>query len=430
MSMTYKVAGVFGVVLLGFVAACGSEPVGGPDSSELEPIEQGRRYVESREFRRGILEASLENPDNLYSRTRLAHYATGASDSWDALPVRRPWASPVTTADFGSFDTFGRREPAGAPASDPWSAEWTHHGLIALGERAFYTYPLRVDGRLAPVVESRENAERAGFWVDEEGRVGGVVAERLDNGTEMAAWTCSTCHASVRESGGPLVSGRSNASLDAGELYRLGGIEGTLAEGWRPGQLDPSQDATDNPTKIPDLRAVRYQSHLHAAASVANSLMALTVRIETLLIVSQNATSRPPRQLAFAMAYYLWNLPVTKREQASEQDGEAGRALFETNCSRCHHTDGSVAEPVDYRLVGTDPAAALSPARTTGRYRIPSLAGVGDRPYLLHDASVRSLDAFLDPERPATVPGHPFGLDLSAEDRRALIGFLHTLPLD
>jgi hypothetical protein len=43
----------------------------------------------------------------------------------------------------------------------------------------------------------------------------------------------------------------------------------------------------------------------------------------------------------------------------------------------------------------------------------------------LHDASVPDVAALLDPAR--TVPGHRFGLDLSAAERDALVAFLSTL---
>jgi mono/diheme cytochrome c family protein len=412
-----RCAGWLAIILV--VASCGPSP---PDTED-NLIEQGRTFVRDQDFRRDILVASLDNPDNLYSSVRLAHYAVPGDDGWDALPVRGASATPVTTADFGSFDTSGRREGTAAPASDAWQTAWEHEALLELGRRAFETFPMRVDARLAPAVADRESAERAGFWIDRRDRVGGLVAERLDDGTEMVAWTCATCHGSVREVGKAMVAGRSNANLDAAELYRMGGHDDGVVDGWRPGQLDSSRDGVDNPTAIPDLRAVRYQSHLHAAATVTNSLMALAVRVETLLIISQAETSRPPRQLAFAIAYYLWHLQPPRADTPNPR----GRALFVDECSQCHHSDGGVAGPVDYRRVGTDPTAALSPARTTGRYRVPSLAGVADRPYLLHDGSIRTLDEFLDPDRPQQ--GHPFGLDLSPDDRAALVDFLASVPL-
>ncbi len=402
------------ICLLGaLLAACGAQPAPGHD----DPIAQGRRWVESRALRRQVLEASLENPDNLYSQTRLANYAT-AEGGWEALPVRRPAVHVVTMADFGTFDGRGRRAATSDESDGRWQAAWTHDALMALGKRGFETYPMRVDMRLAPVVTSADEATQSGFWIDDAGRVGGLVAQRLADGDEMASWTCSTCHSSVRERGGPVVAGRSNSRLNVPELYRLDGLDASGLAHWRPGQTDPSRDHTDNPTAIPDLRAVRFQSHLHWDATVKNSLLALAERIDTLLIISQDQTNRPPRQLAFAMAYYLWNLPV-ERTNSGGANVDAGRQIFAEQCSRCHHADGTVGPPVDYRLVGTDPVAAQSPARTTGRYRVPSLAGVGDYGYFLHDGSVRSLEQLFDPQRLDDAPGHPHGLSLSDPDRAA-----------
>jgi hypothetical protein len=65
--------------------------------------------------------------------------------------------------------------------------------------------------------------------------------------------------------------------------------------------------------------------------------------------------------------------------------------------------------------------------RGNGVYRIPSLWGVGDRGQYFHDGSVRDLRTLLDPARLETAPGHPFGLDLSAEDRDQLLDYLVTI---
>jgi hypothetical protein len=79
---------------------------------------------------------------------------------------------------------------------------------------------------------------------------------------------------------------------------------------------------------------------------------------------------------------------------------------------------------VDLDEVGTDPTIGESPIRGTGTYRVPSLRGVGSRGPLLHDASVPSIDALLDPARSG---GHRFGLSLPAEDREELLTYLRSL---
>ena len=93
--------------------------------------------------------------------------------------------------------------------------------------------------------------------------------------------------------------------------------------------------------------------------------------------------------------------------------------------------------------VGTNPELALKTRRGTGYYKVPSLKGVWYRGPFEHNGSVAALEDWFDPRRLANdyaptgfsgygvtarpVKGHEFGLDLSAEDRRALIAFLKTL---
>jgi hypothetical protein len=93
--------------------------------------------------------------------------------------------------------------------------------------------------------------------------------------------------------------------------------------------------------------------------------------------------------------------------------------------------------------VGTDPELALRTRRGTGYYKVPSLKGVWYRGPFEHSGFVASLEDWFDPRRlrdnyvptgfrgigtgTRAVPGHAFGLDLSAADKAALIAFLKTL---
>jgi hypothetical protein len=79
------------------------------------------------------------------------------------------------------------------------------------------------------------------------------------------------------------------------------------------------------------------------------------------------------------------------------------------------------------RSVGTDPELALRTRKGTGYYKVPSLKGAWYRGPFQHAGAVKTLAEWFDPARPARVAGHPFGLTLSAADRRALIAFLETL---
>lgn len=343
-----------------------------------DPIELGRLYVSSQAYRRSVLERSLVNPDNEYSALRLEEYAVPGG--WDDLDVWAPTVVPLTVG--------GDAEPV----SD-WSVEWTHEGLMAAGKRAFSNFPMRTDPRLEPLRGAK--TPTAGFWLDPAtGRVGGLVQVK-----DELAWTCTTCHART-DANGVLELRAPNSDIDIAELYRLGGRNNTIVDGWRPGTLDPSNDDTDNPSTIGDLRAVRYQSHLHWAGTVRNSLAALTMRVETLLIVSR-ATNRPPREVAFAIAYYLWS--STAKPQAD------GSELFDTNCGTCHHADGSVGPPLPW-------VVDVHPARGTGYHRTPSLVGVGDRGRLLHDGSIASLTDLLD----SGPSWHRYGHNLESAQREEL----------
>jgi cytochrome c peroxidase len=93
--------------------------------------------------------------------------------------------------------------------------------------------------------------------------------------------------------------------------------------------------------------------------------------------------------------------------------------------------------------VGLDPGLALKTRKGTGYYKVPSLRGVWYRGPFEHSGSIASLEEWFDPARlredyvpkgwnpPGTrarpIPGHPFGLNLPGDDKRALIAFLKTL---
>jgi hypothetical protein len=113
-------------------------------------------------------------------------------------------------------------------------------------------------------------------------------------------------------------------------------------------------------------------------------------------------------------------------------------AVFSRDCAGCHLPPAFTGAPVPLAVIGTDPMLGLSPSRGTGTYRVPSLHGVGSRGPLLHDGTIPSIEALLDPSRvtasfagrlhgPGSVPGHRYGLELSGADRAALIAYLRVL---
>lgn len=439
-------------VVLGL--GCGDGPASPPSATghdHTRELAAVRDFLSSADLRRRQLTESLVDHDNGYARLRLRHYAT-PDGRWESLEVWNPPTRPLRRDDIGAFADAPYRRTAATDQPVVSAAElarrpadWSHDELLDLGRRAFWTYPLQVDMLTGATTDSRASLERYGLWIDERrDRVGGLVRVRLPHEREGFAKTCATCHAShasrpsrptdAASDRPEVVAGRANADFDRGALLARRHT-GLPAADWGPGRIDVTPDGLDNPTAIPDLRPLRYQSHLHAAATLRNSLPALAVRIDTLLITSLNRQFRPPRIVSAALAYYLWHLssPEADRSAApagSPTDGsltDRGRDLFDQHCDHCHHPDGTTAAPVLIERVGTDRTAGDSPTRGTGRYRIPSLRGVAHRAQYLHTGAFRSLEAMFDPARLDEHPGHRWGTDLPQQDRRALLSYLRRL---
>lgn len=165
----------------------------------------------------------------------------------------------------------------------------------------------------------------------------------------------------------------------------------------------------------------------------------------------------------YALAQYIYALKPPPNPNKMDDLAKRGREVFKSEgCARCHSgsayggskltsADGfsvpdqhPAAADIVGRSVGTDPDLALNTRKGTGLYRVPSLRGVWYRGLLEHNGSVASLEDWFDSRRlqanyvptgwkgpPGTrtraVKGHGFGLDLSADDRKALIAFLRTL---
>ncbi len=139
-----------------------------------------------------------------------------------------------------------------------------------------------------------------------------------------------------------------------------------------------------------------------------------------------------------------------------------GQAVFDRErCGTCHTpplytnnkltpADGFQIPPQHFNTydilsisVHTDPKLTLNTRRGTGYYKVPSLKGLWYRGMFPHDGSCATLEDWFDPNRlkddyvptgfkgygvqHRAVPGHEFGLKLSADDKRALIAFLKTL---
>jgi len=164
----------------------------------------------------------------------------------------------------------------------------------------------------------------------------------------------------------------------------------------------------------------------------------------------------------YALALYVYSLQPPPNRNKFDALAARGQKVFEReSCAMCHtpplYTNNklTLAEgftpPPDaatkYDIlpisVGTDPNLTLKTRRGTGYYKVPSLKGVWYRSMFGHSGWCATLEDWFDPRRTRddyiptgfkpygaktyAVKGHPFGLDLSAEDKKALIAFLKTL---
>lgn len=367
-----------------------------PPNPVAASLAAGRAYADDIAVGRAALEASIVDATNSYSARRLKEYT---ADGWGALPVLMPRVAPV----------FVGQPPGAFEVLPTDTADWTADGVRALGEAGFYRWPSQIVEALRGVLDDPAELRRIGLLPGPDGSLPLVWVE-LPSGIYPAI-TCATCHAR-RDADGRWVPGRPS-DFNYSALY---------AGGWGPGRVDVTPDGIENPTAVTDLRPVRFQQYLHKAATLQNDLLALAVRSETLMITSARQNWRPSRALAFSMAWFFWGLGEALPAVPTDTPG---RAVFDRICAGCHAGEGMTSSPKPLAAIGTAAAVGESPARGTGHWRVPSLRGVGDRGRLFSAGQVPDLETLLDPDRVA--PGHPFGLDLSAEDRAALLVFLRAL---
>lgn len=391
------------------------------DESNIESW--GREYLESRLFRRIVLEQSLNFQENGYARLRLNEYGVsenGVDSAWELLPEFAPSVRPFIQGDSSDMPF----EPVPRLAED-----WTRADLYSLGQWAFERYPVQLDGASEVLVRQNEDLTWWGMGVDDEGQVGGLVEVQLASGGIALGMTCATCHGDVVD--GVPVDGRAVADFDRGRLLADAAVGGGAGDGpaqavWGAGRVDVTADGVSNPQAIADLRPIRYQRQLNATGGVTNTLPALAVRIETLIITSHGGQVRPPRDVSLALAWYLWNL-----EPASAPDSQAtpeqlllGRAVFDRECARCHGDGVTTVGLVPMSDVGTDTRAGDSPERGTGMWRVPTLVGVSGRSQWFHAGVQGTLLDVFSQSRLEWEPGHTFGLNLNDAEKVALLAWL------
>lgn len=408
-------------------------------------LAEARLYLDDAGFRRSVLTDSLTNPKNTYSRQRLDAYGLGTR-GWDLLPEYNPISLPITagradelragrmpTVPEGTAPLWNGVRPASMP-------EW-----VALGREVFFGYPLRSEVYMKWAIEHPAEAARVGIRPDAGGEFLGARLFVDVDGKAAIGITCAVCHTDVDAEGRATI-GRARRGFDYGAL-RLAYHEATkiptdpeLARRmrtWGPGRADVTEDEDEDPVAIPDLWGLRHQTHLTQAATIRHvGPTALAIRQETQLLHSNHQKVRPPRELAYALAMYLYSLEPPPKPAL--RAAPKGKALFEEHCKGCHANEAYAGDPVSSARIGTDPALATGGARGTGKYRPAALLRVADAAPYFHQGAVPTLDDVLSPERlrpgyarsslgKGPVKGHDYGTDLPAPDRAALVDYLKTL---
>jgi hypothetical protein len=163
----------------------------------------------------------------------------------------------------------------------------------------------------------------------------------------------------------------------------------------------------------------------------------------------------------YALSLYLYSLKAPQNPNRPSALTRRGEKIFNGSCAGCHtppfYTNNKLIPasgftvPEDHKKkydvltaeIGTDPGLTLRTRRGTGYYKVPSLQGVWYRGPFEHNGSVATLEDWFDHKRlnseyqptgfkgygvqRRAVKGHEFGLNLSTDDKRALIAFLRTL---
>ena len=263
----------------------------------------------------------------------------------------------------------------------------------------------------------------------------------------------------------------------------VGSIEEHLGswEAIPPGVLPREGSSRRYPTQVPDLIGIKDRRYFDHTGLVRHRSIGDLMRYGALnqdaMFLSRFGDFEPAKYLLpnapvansrygdeqlYALALYLYSLQPPPNPNRFNAVAQRGQQVFtRSGCTTCHtpplYTNNKLT-PVDgftipddhltkYDIVpmsiGTDPGLALRTRRGTGYYKVPSLKGVWYRGPFEHSGSVATLEDWFDPRRlrddyeptgfkgygvtTRAVKGHRFGLDLSPDDRRALIAFLKTL---
>ncbi len=233
------------------------------------------------------------------------------------------------------------------------------------------------------------------------------------------------------------------------------------------------------PPHIPDLIGVKERRYLDASGLVRHRSIGDLMRYAALNqgadalnlygefrpkgdLPDPATESRYSDEQLYALALYVYSLKPPLNPNKFDALAARGKKIFERQgCAVCHppplYTNNKLTPAEGFKVpddhqrkfdilpvsVGTDPRLTLQARRGTGYYKVPSLKGVWYRGPFEHNGSVATLEDWFDARRlredyvptgfrgygvkTRAVKGHPYGLDLSMAERKAMIKFLKTL---
>ena len=265
---------------------------------------------------------------------------------------------------------------------------------------------------------------------------------------------------------------------DPNRRARTMSLDGLIAAGEAipPGVTARSNTSIFLPPQIPDLIGVEDRRYLDHTGLVRHrsigDLMRYCSLVQDVSKLDRYGDSPPPGdgghnerysdEQLYALALYLYSLQPPPDPNPFDATAQRGKAVFEhAGCPACHapplYTNNKLIPvdgfepPEDHKKrfdlmetrIGTDPRYSLQTHKGTGYYKVPSLKGVWYRGPFEHNGAVARLEDWFDPARlredyvptgfkghdggVRSVKGHRFGLDLSPDEKKALVVFLRTL---
>ena len=276
-----------------------------------------------------------------------------------------------------------------------------------------------------------------------------------------------------RQFGVPWIADDIHAQLKSMPDGRIGKMFDALP----PGVTDRPNGSVYYPTKVMDLVGIRDRRYIDHTATHRNRGVGDIMRYAALVEYSdamqfgthsmwakhqRSIHVRWPDEVLYALAEYIYSLQPPPNPSRRDELAAVGERVFRrSGCDACHtpplYTNNKLTLALGFKpaeshplrsdimdiSVATDPNLALKTRKGTGLYKVPTLRGLWYRGLYGHDGSVTRLEEWFDPARlrddyvpsgfkgvgvkARAVPGHNFGLKLSAADKTALIAFLKTL---